>query len=64
MPWKVEFKMVSVDFIPRWTEVDDKGKPTGRFKSVIGERMIKFEDLPSNLQTQLTEFVRRVLEDE
>lgn len=62
--WVLEdVKMMSVDFVPQWKEIDKDGKDTKRFKASIGQKYINFNDLPLKLQRQLKKFVISVLKD-
>lgn len=60
--WVLEdIAFTGVYFRPSWKLVDSKGQGTGKFKGVVGNRSIAFEDLPKDLQERLRKFVEDVL---
>ena len=55
--WELTIRLGSVTFSPHWEGKDERGNKTGHFRSVIGELSIQCNDLPSDLQKQLTDII-------
>ena len=52
-----KIKLVQIDFVPSWIEIDDSGNPISTERTVVGQLAFNCKSLPKDIQSALHDFI-------